>query len=147
VENCLRMLAEVQREKGGLLTISERLRAIRRGSSEVIKPSLFGTLIIAVVYLPVLTLTGVEGKMFTPMALTVLMALGAAVLFSITFVPAAVAIFVTGKVSEHENLFMRLAKRAYLPLLRLAIDHRLGVAIMAAIIVVASCVAAARMGG
>src|SRR3954447_9915454 len=71
VENCLRMLAEAQREKGGLLTISERLRAIRRGSSEVIKPSLFGTLIMAVVYLPVLTLTGVEGKMFTPMATSV----------------------------------------------------------------------------
>ncbi|MGY4453532.1 CzcA family heavy metal efflux pump [Bradyrhizobium sp. i1.3.1] len=107
VENCLRMLAEAQRQKGGLLSTPERLRAILRGSREVIKPSLFGTLIIAVVYLPVLTLTGVEGKMFTPMALTVLMALGAAVLFSITFVPAAVAIFVTGKVSEHENLFMR----------------------------------------
>lgn len=147
VENCLRMLAVAQREKGGLLSISERLRAIRRGSSEVIKPSLFGTLIIAVVYLPVLTLTGVEGKMFTPMALTVLMALGAAVLFSNTFVPAAVAIFVTGKVSEHENLFMRLAKRAYLPLLRFAIDNRLAVAIMAAIIVVASGIAASRMGG
>lgn len=147
VENCLRMLAVAQREKGGLLTISERLRAIRRGSSEVIKPSLFGTLIIAVVYLPVLTLTGVEGKMFTPMALTVLMALGAAVLFSITFVPAAVAIFVTGKVSEHENLFMRLAKRAYLPLLRFAIDNRRAVAILAAIIVVASGIAASRMGG
>lgn len=147
VENCLRMLAVAQREKGGLLTISERLRAILRGSSEVIKPSLFGTLIIAVVYLPVLTLTGVEGKMFTPMALTVLMALGAAVLFSITFVPAAVAIFVTGKVSEHENLFMRLAKRAYLPLLRFAIDNRLAVASMAVIIVVASGIAASRMGG
>ncbi|WBL75520.1 CusA/CzcA family heavy metal efflux RND transporter [Bradyrhizobium xenonodulans] len=147
VENCLRMLAVAQREKGGLLTLSERLRAILRGSSEVIKPSLFGTLIIAVVYLPVLTLTGVEGKMFTPMALTVLMALGAAVLFSITFVPAAVAIFVTGKVSEHENLFMRMAKRAYLPLLRFAIDNRGAVAIMAAVIVVASGIAASRMGG
>lgn len=147
VENCLRMLAVAQREKGGLLTLSERLRAILRGSSEVIKPSLFGTLIIAVVYLPVLTLTGVEGKMFTPMALTVLMALGAAVLFSMTFVPAAVAIFVTGKVSEHENLFMRIAKRAYLPLLRFAIDNRLAVAIMAAVIVVASGIAASRMGG
>ncbi|MDN3273069.1 CusA/CzcA family heavy metal efflux RND transporter [Frankia sp. RB7] len=147
VENCLRMLAEAQREKGRLLSTSERLRTILRGSSEVIKPSLFGTLIIAVVYLPVLTLTGVEGKMFTPMALTVLMALGAAALFSITFVPAAVALFVTGKVSEHENLFMRMAKRAYLPLLRLAIDNRVAVAVMAAIIVVASGVAASRMGG
>ncbi|MCK1391012.1 CusA/CzcA family heavy metal efflux RND transporter [Bradyrhizobium sp. 1] len=147
VENCLRMLAVAQREKGGLLSTPERLRTILRGSREVIKPSLFGTLIIAVVYLPVLTLTGVEGKMFTPMALTVLMALGAAALFSITFVPAAVAIFVTGKVSEHENLFMRVAKRAYLPLLRFAIDNRGAVAIMAALIVVASGVAASRMGG
>src|SRR4051795_10341113 len=147
VENCLRLLAAEQHRRGRLLSLEERMETIRAGSSEVIKPSLFGTMIIAVVYLPVLTLTGTEGKMFTPMALTVLMALGAAVLFSITFVPAAVAIFVTGKVSEHENLFMRLAKRAYLPLLRLAIDHRLSVAIMAAIIVVASCIAAARMGG
>ncbi|WP_027529903.1 efflux RND transporter permease subunit [Bradyrhizobium sp. WSM3983] len=147
VENCLRMLAEAQRERARLLTTSERLRTILRGSSEVIKPSLFGTLIIAVVYLPVLTLTGVEGKMFTPMALTVLMALGAAALFSITFVPAAVALFVTGKVSEHENLFMRLARRAYLPLLRLALDNRVAVAIMAAIIVIASGVSASRMGG
>ncbi|UWU89710.1 efflux RND transporter permease subunit [Bradyrhizobium sp. CB1015] len=147
VENCLRILAAAQREKGGLLTTPERLRAILRGSSEVIKPSLFGTLIIAVVYLPVLTLTGVEGKMFTPMALTVLMALGAAVLFSITFVPAAVAIFVKGKVSEHENLFMRMAKRAYLPLLNFAIDNRAAVAIMAVLIVTASGIAAARMGG
>jgi cobalt-zinc-cadmium resistance protein CzcA len=147
VENCLRMLAAAQREKGGLLTTTERLRAILRGSSEVIKPSLFGTLIIAVVYLPVLTLTGVEGKMFTPMALTVLMALSAAVLFSVTFVPAAVAIFVTGKVSEHENLFMRMAKRGYLPLLRWAIDNRAAVAIMAGLIVIASGIAASRMGG
>ncbi|GLR84927.1 efflux RND transporter permease subunit [Bradyrhizobium iriomotense] len=147
VENCLRMLAEAQREKGGLLTTRERLRTILRGSSEVIKPSLFGTLIIAVVYLPVLTLTGVEGKMFTPMALTVLMALGAAVLFSITFVPAAIAIFVTGKVSETENLFMRGAKRIYVPLLRLAIDNRGVVACAAVAIVIASGVAASRMGG
>ena len=78
----------------------------------MIRPSLFGTLIIAVVYLPVLTLTGVEGKMFTPMALTVLMALGAAAVLSMTFVPAAVALLVTGRVSEHENWFMRLARAA-----------------------------------
>lgn len=147
VENCLRMLAGAQRDKGRLLTTDERLRTILRGSSEVIKPSLFGTFIIAVVYLPVLTLTGVEGKMFTPMALTVLMALAGAVLFSITFVPAAVAILVNGKVSETENLFMRAAKRIYLPLLGFAIDNRRTVACAAAAIVIASGVAAARMGG
>ncbi len=74
-------------------------------------------LIIAVVYLPILTLTGVEGKMFTPMAITVLMVLAAAALLSITFLPAAVALLVTGRVSEHENWLMRLARRAYVPLL------------------------------
>jgi len=147
VENCLRLLAEAQRNKGRLLTLEERLDTIRRGSAEVIKPSLFGTLIIAVVYLPVLTLTGVEGKMFTPMALTVLMALTAAAVLSITFVPAAVAIVVTGKVSETENIVMRAAKRIYLPLLARAIAFPKTVALMTAVIVVASGFAATRMGG
>ena len=147
VENCLRLLSQAQHKKGGLLTTPERLRTIVSGAREVIGPSLFGTLIIAVVYLPVLTLTGVEGKMFTPMALTVLMALSAAVLFSITFVPSAVAIFVTGKVSEQENFVMRGARQLYAPLLRLAMAHRLTVAAVAVIIVAVSGVAATRMGG
>ena len=147
VENCLRLLAQAQHRKGGLLTMAERLRTIVGGAREVIGPSLFGTLIIAVVYLPVLTLTGVEGKMFTPMALTVLMALGAAVLFSVTFVPAAVAVFVTGRVSEQENLVMRGARRIYAPLLRGVIAHRMMVAAAAVVIVAASGVAATRMGG
>jgi cobalt-zinc-cadmium resistance protein CzcA len=121
------------------------LTAIREGSHEVIKPSLFGTMTIAVVYLPILTLTGVEGKMFTPMALTVLMALAGAALLSVTFVPAAVAL-VTGKVSEHENAFMRVAKRIYLPLLARAIRFRGTVALVAAVIVIASGAAATRMG-
>lgn len=147
VENCLRLLAQAQADRGRLLNLRERLDTILDGSSEVIKPSLFGTLIIAVVYLPVLTLTGVEGKMFTPMALTVLMALAAAALFSITFVPAAIAIVVTGKVSEKENVFMRAAKRAYLPLMSVAILHRKSVLFAAVAIVVASGYAASRMGG
>jgi cobalt-zinc-cadmium resistance protein CzcA len=147
VENCLRLLAEGQHKKGRLLTLKERMHTIQAGASEVIKPSLFGTVIIAVVYLPILTLTGVEGKMFTPMALTVLMALAAAALFSITFVPAAVAIFVTGKVSEKENIFMRGAKRVYTPLLARAIDFRKSVALIAAAFVLVMGFAATRMGG
>ncbi|OYX87969.1 MAG: CusA/CzcA family heavy metal efflux RND transporter, partial [Xanthobacter sp. 35-67-6] len=91
VENCLRLLAEEQHKRGRLLTRAERFETILAGAKEVIRPSLFGTMIIAVVYLPVLTLTGVEGKMFTPMAVTVLMALLGAALFSMTFVPAAIA--------------------------------------------------------
>ena len=147
VENCLRLLAEEQHKRGRLLSLGERLGTILEGSREVIKPSLFGTLIIAVVYLPVLTLTGVEGKMFTPMALTVLMALLGAAIFSITFVPAAVAIVVSGKVSEKENVFMRAAKRFYLPLLDGAIRYRKTVALGAVAIILASGFAATRMGG
>ncbi|SEN34041.1 divalent metal ion exporter subunit IhpC [Bradyrhizobium sp. OK095] len=147
VENCLRLLAAEQHRRGRLLSLEERLETIRAGSSEVIKPSLFGTLIIAVVYLPVLTLTGTEGKMFTPMALTVLMALAGAALLSVTFVPAAVAIFVTGKVSEKENIFMRAAKRFYVPLLDRAIRYRGSVAFGAMLIVAGSLFAATRMGG
>ncbi|RXH14357.1 efflux RND transporter permease subunit [Bradyrhizobium guangzhouense] len=146
VENCLRLLAAEQHRRGRLLTLDERLRTIRDGSREVIKPSLFGTLIIAVVYLPVLTLTGTEGKMFAPMALTVLMALAGAALLSVTFVPAAVAIFVTGKVAE-TDIFMRAAKRAYVPLLDRAIRYRRSVALGAVLIVAGSLFAATRMGG
>ncbi|ABE39379.1 Heavy metal efflux pump CzcA [Rhodopseudomonas palustris BisB5] len=147
VENCLRLLAHEQQRRGRLLTREERFETIIAGAREVIKPSLFGTLIIAVVYLPVLTLTGVEGKMFTPMALTVLMALLGASLLSMTFVPAAVALMVTGKVSEKENWFMRLAHRTYVPLLDLAVRLRVVVAAAAVVLVIVSGYAATRMGG
>ncbi|MFZ5734400.1 MAG: efflux RND transporter permease subunit [Pseudomonadota bacterium] len=147
VENCLRLLAEEQHRRGRLLNREERFATILAGASEVIKPSLFGTLIIAVVYLPVLTLTGVEGKMFTPMALTVLMALLGAAILSMTFVPAAVALFVTGRVTEKENWFMRTARRTYVPLLSLSIQHRSLVAVLAGVLVVVSGIAASRMGG
>jgi cobalt-zinc-cadmium resistance protein CzcA len=147
VENCLRLLAHEQQSKGRLLTREERFETIIKGSREVIKPSLFGTLIIAVVYLPVLTLTGVEGKMFTPMALTVLFALLGASLLSMTFVPAAVALMVTGRFSEKENWFMRGAHRVYVPLLALSIRYRGVVAVSAAALLVVSGYAASRMGG
>ncbi|MCK9918008.1 CusA/CzcA family heavy metal efflux RND transporter [Microbacteriaceae bacterium K1510] len=147
VENCLRLLADEQHKRGRLLTRPERFETILAGAREVIQPSLFGTLIIAVVYLPILTLTGVEGKMFTPMALTVLMALAGAAIFSMTFVPAAVALLVTGRVSEHENIFMRAARRVYVPLLGLTIRFRHIVAALAVALVIASGFAASRMGG
>ena len=127
VENCLRLLAEEQRRQRRMLTKAERFETILAGSREVIRPSLFGTFIIAVVYLPILTLAGVEGRMFTPMALTVLFALTGAVLLSLTFVPAAVALLVTGPVAEHQNAFMRVCSRIYSPLLRGAIRHRVAV--------------------
>lgn len=147
VENCLRLLAVEQRRLGRALTREERFETILAGSREVIRPSLFGTFIIAVVYLPILTLTGVEGKMFTPMALTVLMALTGASILSMTFVPAAVALLVTGSVSEHENFFMRGARRIYAPLLAASIRNRFGVAMIAALLVAVCGIAASRMGG
>ncbi|MCC8430589.1 CusA/CzcA family heavy metal efflux RND transporter [Reyranella aquatilis] len=147
VENCLRLLAEEQHKRGRLLTRNERFATILAGAQEVIKPSLFGTVIIGVVYLPILTLTGVEGKMFTPMALTVLMALLGAAILSMTLVPAAVALLVTGKVSEKENFFMRGALRLYAPALEGAIRLRYVVVAMAFVLVGVAGVAASRMGG
>ncbi len=147
VENCLRLLAEEQHRRGRILTRSERFATILAGAKEVIRPSLFGTLIIGVVYLPILTLTGVEGKMFTPMAITVLMALLGAAILSMTLVPAAVALLVTGRVSEKENFFMRGALRLYAPALDQAIRLRHVIVGLAALLVVVSGVAASRMGG
>jgi len=147
VENCLRLLAEEQHRRGRVLTRSERFAAILGGAREVIRPSLFGTLIIGVVYLPILTLTGVEGKMFAPMALTVLLALTGAAIASMTLVPAAVALLVTGRVAEKENLFMRGAARLYAPVLEQAIHLRLVVVGLAALLVAVTGVAASRMGG
>jgi cobalt-zinc-cadmium resistance protein CzcA len=147
VENCLRLLAEEQTRQGRVLNRQERFETILTASKEVIGPSLFGTLIIGVVYLPILTLTGVEGKMFTPMALTVLMALTGASILSLTFVPAAVALLVTGKVSEHENWFMRGARYVYTPLLAASIRNRWGVAVIAILLMVVCGIAASRMGG
>jgi cobalt-zinc-cadmium resistance protein CzcA len=147
VENCLRLLAAEQHRLGRVLNREERFATILEGSREVIGPSLFGTFIIAAVYLPILTLSGVEGKMFAPMALTVLMALTGASILSLTFVPAAVAILVTGNVSERENLFMRAARRIYVPLLDGSLRNSFGVALIAALLVAVCAIATTRMGG
>jgi len=147
VENCLRLLAEEQHRRGRVLTRAERFGTILAGAQEVIRPSLFGTLIIGVVYLPILTLTGVEGKMFTPMALTVLLALTGAAILSMTLVPAAVALLVTGRVAEKENLFMRGASRLYAPVLEQAVRLRYVIVGLAVLLVAVSGVAASRMGG
>jgi cobalt-zinc-cadmium resistance protein CzcA len=119
-ENSLRHLAERQRELGRVLTREERLATVRASAVEMVKPSLYGQAIILLVYVPLLTFTGVEGKMFQPMALTVILALGAAFLLSLTLVPALIAIVITGRVQESENRFVAAAKRAYRPLLRYA---------------------------
>ncbi|HCS63202.1 MAG TPA: CusA/CzcA family heavy metal efflux RND transporter [Cellvibrio sp.] len=122
VENCIRRLGEAQR--GGTLDVKTRLQLAYEATSEVIRPSLFGVGIITLVYLPIFTLTGVEGKMFHPMAITVVIALTAALILSLTFVPAAIALIMNGKIAEHENRFMQAAKKAYQPLLLGAFKQR-----------------------
>ncbi len=123
VENCLRLLSVHQHEKGRFLSMSERFSTVQEATLQVIVPSLFGSFIIMVVYLPILTLTGVEGKMFTPMAMTVVMALIGAMILSVTFVPAAVALLVTGKVAEKDNLLVRSARGLYRPILKAALAN------------------------
>jgi heavy metal efflux system protein len=121
VENCLRRFSMAQHSLGRLLTQQERFSLAAAASAEVMKPSVFGIIIITVVYLPIFALTGVEGKMFHPMAFTVVLALTAALILSLTFVPAAVALFITGKVEEKESAVMRSAAFAYRPALDAAI--------------------------
>ena len=144
VENCLRRLSLAQ--AGGPLALNERLRVVREATREVIRPSLFGMFIILVVYLPIFTLSGIEGKMFHPMALTVALALTGALLLSVSFVPAAVAVFVRGPVATHENTMMRATQRAYAPLLDGALRFR-GWAVAAAVAILAvAALLASRMG-
>lgn len=112
VENCIKLFSEAQARLGRLLTKKERLELVYEASCEVRQATMFGELIIMIVYVPIMALTGVEGKMYQPMALTVLIALGAAFILSLTFVPAAVAIFITGRVSDHSRL-LEFIKRLY----------------------------------
>ncbi|ESQ93328.1 cation transporter [Asticcacaulis sp. AC460] len=146
IENCLRRFGEAQHQLGRLLTREERFDLAAQSSAEVIKPSLFGVLIITLVYVPIFALTGVEGKMFHPMAATVVMALTAALLLSLTFVPAAVALFVTGKVEDKDSFVMRGARRFYEPVLRAAMKARVAVVAGAVVLAVLSGLLATRLG-
>ncbi len=121
VENCLRQLGVAQHKHGRLLTLNERLNVVTAATKEVFTPAVFGIVIIMLVYLPLFALSGVEGKMFQPMAFTVVAALVGALIFAVTFVPAAIAVFVRGKVSETENAVMRGVKKVYKPLLGISL--------------------------
>ncbi len=146
VENAIRRLAHAQQHHGRMLTRSERLHEVFAAAKEARRALIFGQLIIMVVYLPIFALTGVAGKMFHPMAFTVVMALLGAMILSVTFVPAAIALFVTGKVKEEENLLVRSAKRGYAPVLDWVMGHRATTFAAAAAILLGSGVLASRMG-
>jgi len=146
VENCLRRFGQEQHRLGRLLARDERFALAEAATVEVIKPSIFGVLIITLVYVPIFALSGVEGKMFHPMAFTVVFALTAAMILSLTFVPAAVALFVTGRVEEKESAVMRGARALYQPALDQALRFR-GITVAVAVALVAwAGIAASRMG-
>ena len=146
VENCIRRMAEEQHKLHRKLTESERFELVFQSSKEVQTAILFGQLIIMVVYLPVLTLTGVEGKMFIPMALTVVMALIGAMIFSITFIPAAVAVFLSKDVSEKELPIIKLFKKIYGPALNWSLRNPKLVIIPAVLLVLLTGILTIRMG-
>ncbi len=117
IENCLRRLAERQHHEGRLLALNERLHEVFEASREMVRPTIFGQAIIFLVFAPLLTFTGVEGKMFSPMAITVMLALAGAFVLSLTFVPAMVALLIRGEVAEKEVKAVAFAKDRYRPLL------------------------------
>lgn len=145
-ENCLRRLGERQHHLGRVLTLKERLAEVGVAAKEMIQPSVYGQAIIIVVYLPLLTFTGVEGKMFEPMALTVIIALVAAFILSLTLVPALIAIFVSGKVEEKENAIIRKAGETYRPLLEKALKAPMRMAALATLLFGGSLVLFTQLG-
>jgi len=143
VENCLRRLGEQQSQK---LSLQERLAIVSDATKEVMKPALFGVFIITAVYLPIFSLTGIEGKMFHPMAITVVIALLSAMFLSITFVPAAVAFFFNDSTIVKENSLVKTARSLYQPLLQVALRLPRTVLLIALVIVGFGGLAATRLG-
>jgi cobalt-zinc-cadmium resistance protein CzcA len=146
IENCLRRFGLEQHKLGRLLTQQERFKLSAEATAEVIRPSIFGVLIITIVYVPIFALTGVEGKMFHPMAATVIMALLSALVLSLTFVPAALALFVTGRVEEKESRVIVFCKRWYEPSLKWSLEHPYKVIVGALLLIVISSAMATRLG-
>ena len=145
-ENSIRRITNVQVRLGRELTRNERFSAVFEASREARRVLIYGELIIMVVYLPILAMTGVEGKMFHPMAITVVTALLGAMILSVTFVPAAIALFLSGKVTEKESTTVVWAKKAYVPALNAAMRNKELTITIAVVIVVLSGLLVTRMG-
>lgn len=146
VENCVRRLAHAQTLAGRPLSREERFAEVFGASQEARRALIFGQLIIMVVYLPIFALTGVEGKMFHPMAITVVMALAAAMVLTVTFIPAAVALFIGQRVEEKENWLMTRARRFYEPVLAAFMTRPKRVLAGAVVIVTLTMGLATRLG-
>lgn len=146
IENCLRRFSLEQHTLGRALNKNERFDLAKKATAEVIRPSLFGIMIITVVYLPIFTLSGVEGKMFHPMAITVVMALLAALALSLTFVPASIALLISGRVAEKDNFILRKAHQIYQPLLSMALNNGKSMIFGAFLLLLTSVVILSQMG-
>ena len=146
VENCLRRLSQEAIARETLMPLKDRLALVFDATKEVIRPALFGVFIITVVYLPIFSLSGIEGKMFHPMAFTVVIALISAMLLSLTFVPAAVAILFRQPVMEKHNWLMQAASHGYRPVLKFALRWRWLMLTAACVLIAASGVLVTRMG-
>lgn len=146
VENCVRRLAQAQAHHARPLTRTERFHEVFAAAKEARRPLIFGQLIIMAVYLPIFALTGVEGRMFHPMAFTVVIALVGAMILSITFIPAAVALFIGDKVGEKENRLMQKARNWYAPALERVMRNKPVVLTFVGVLIVLSGLLATRMG-
>ncbi|MEO6563293.1 MAG: CusA/CzcA family heavy metal efflux RND transporter [Nitrosospira sp.] len=146
VENSIRRLAHEQARLGRILTPAERFTVVFDASREARRVLIYGELIIMVVYLPIFALSGVEGKMFHPMAFTVVIALVGAMILSVTFVPAAIALFLSGKVAEKESPAVAWARKIYLPMLAAAMRNKGLTVTLAVVILVLSGLLTTRMG-
>lgn len=146
VENCMRGLGTAQHQLGRLLTLKERLDVVFKSTREVRRATLFGELIIMIVYIPILTLSGIEGKMFFPMAFTVLLALFGAMILSVTFVPAAVALLLTGSINEKETKAIQSIKSLYEKILNIVLRTKRLTVSAAIVFFLLSLLAASRLG-
>ncbi len=145
-ENAMRRLAERQGETGGVLPLRERLRIVQAAAEEMIAPTVYGQAIIIMVYVPLLSFTGIEGKMFEPMALTVVLALVFAFVLSLTFVPAMIAILLTGRIRERENAAIRWLKAVYAPALTIALRRPVVVMVATAAMIALAGLLFLRLG-
>ena len=146
VENSIRHLAMAQKHQQVLPDLKQRIEIVFNATKEVITPAIFGVIIITVVYIPIFTLTGVEGKLFHPMAFTVVMALLSALILALTFVPAALALFLTGRVQEKENRIMQFSHKLYQPCLQYVLNWPKTVILMAIMIFMSSLYVSSKLG-
>jgi cobalt-zinc-cadmium resistance protein CzcA len=146
VENCMKRLGQQQQRIGRKLSLKEKLTLTQTSATEVIRPSLFGVTIIMLVYIPILTLQGVEGKLFQPMAQTVIIALASSILLCLTFIPASLAVFLSGRLDIHRNRLLGWLRSVYHPILSLSIRQGKWISLSAILLVLASFFLMMRMG-